>query len=42
VITSVNRRRISTLAEFKQLTGSSRELLFSIHRGQRAFFLAIR
>ncbi|HSH44014.1 MAG TPA: DegQ family serine endoprotease [Arenicellales bacterium] len=42
VITSVNRRRFTTLDEFRQLVGASRELLFSIQRGERAFFLAIR
>lgn len=42
VITSVNRRRFRTLDEFRQLVSDSPELLFSIQRGQRAFFLAIR
>lgn len=42
VITSVNRRRVSNLAELRKLAGGSQELLFSIHRGERAFFLAIR
>lgn len=42
LITSVNRRRFRTLDEFRQLASSSPELLFSIQRGQRAFFLAIR
>lgn len=42
VITSVNRRRFRNLDEFRQLVSSAPELLFSIQRGQRAFFLAIR
>jgi len=42
IITSVNRRRFTTLDEFRQLVSRSTELLFSIQRGQRAFFLAIR
>jgi Do/DeqQ family serine protease len=42
VITTVNRRRFANLDEFRQLVSGSTELLFSIQRGQRAFFLAIR
>lgn len=42
VITSVNRRRFRGLDEFRQLVSGSRELLFSLQRGERAFFLAIR
>ncbi|MDZ7842594.1 MAG: DegQ family serine endoprotease [Gammaproteobacteria bacterium] len=42
IITSVNRRRFATLDEFRRLVSGSRELLFSIQRGQRAYFLAIR
>jgi len=42
VITSVNRRRFENLAGFRRLVSTSPELLLSIQRGQRAFFLAIR
>jgi S1-C subfamily serine protease len=42
VITSVNRIRITNLDEFSQVVSASGDLLFSIQRGQRAFFLAIR
>ncbi len=42
IITTVNRRRFRTLEEFQHLVNGAPELLFSIRRGQRAFFLAIR
>ncbi|MGA8261050.1 MAG: DegQ family serine endoprotease [Arenicellales bacterium] len=42
VITSVNRQRVTSLEEFRQIVSSSSELLFTIQRGERTFFLAIR
>ncbi|MBS1270156.1 MAG: Periplasmic serine endoprotease DegP [Gammaproteobacteria bacterium] len=42
VITSVNRRRVRSLDEFRQSMHGSSGLLFSVRRGRRAFFLAIR
>lgn len=42
VITSVNRQRFRDLDGFRQLVAGAAELLFSVRRGQRAFFLAIR
>jgi len=42
VIMTVNRVRIRSLDEFRDGVSNASELLFSIRRGQRAFFLAIR
>jgi serine protease Do/serine protease DegQ len=42
IITTVNRRPVRTLEDFRQSVSGVPELLFSISRGQRAFFLAIR
>ena len=42
VITSVNRQRVASLDQFRQIVSSSSELLFTIQRGERTFFLAIR
>jgi len=42
VITSVSRRRVESLDQFRRLVSASGELLLGVRRGGRAFFLAIR
>jgi serine protease Do/serine protease DegQ len=42
VVTSVNRQRVTSMDEFRQLVSGASQLLFSVQRGPRVFFLAIR
>jgi len=42
VVTSVNRQRVTSPDRFRQLVSGASQLLFSVQRGQRVFFLAIR